>query len=134
MNKAQQKAEALKRMKELALYEDVISEFEDKEKIYYSEGGILYWLDNHPDWVERVREVEKENGILVYHAILSHMEWGDLLSLFYVSQEEEEWYMDHDDLKEGIQLTYNFFLHDKSNGSFGSIGFAPFFGGLKRTA
>lgn len=47
MNKNQQKQEALKRMKLLKLYPNIIKEFEKDGIVNLSEnGGILYWLDS----------------------------------------------------------------------------------------
>ena len=68
MNKNQQKQEALKRMKLLKLYPNIIKEFEKDGIVNLSEnGGILYWLDSTQKAI--VDHFETENNALVYHVM-----------------------------------------------------------------
>lgn len=138
--KEKQKNEALKRMAMLNLMPQVIKDFEKKDKVYYSErqnaffNAILYWLDNEPNYVEIVNKFEKEHNCLVYHCQLTHMEFGDLLSLLYVSDSEEEWEQDKQDLREGYAFSYVVNIGCKYNSDFGTIGIRPSQGGVLRTA
>ena len=130
-----EKVEALERMQILGLAPQVIKEFEETNRLNYSENGILYWVDNNEEWLPLIKEVENEYDILVYHAILTHMVFGRCLSLLYVSKtDKEEWGMDREDIKEDVLMTYTINLDDETSSEFGSIGFARYFGGLKRTA
>lgn len=135
-----QKAEALERMKSLKLAKNVIKSFKDEGVIYYSENqggpfqGILYWLSNEPDYVKLVDEFEKKYNSTVYHAELSHLVFGDCLSLFYVSDTEEEWEMDREDLQDGYAFVYVVNLDDPDCSEFGTIGVRPINGGVVRTA
>lgn len=137
--KEKQKAEALKRMRMLNLMPNVIKDFEKKNKVYYSErqnaffNAILYWVDNEKEYVDLVGKFEKEHNCLVYHCQLTHMEFGDLLSLLYVSENEEEWEQDTNDIREGYAFAYVANLDCDSDSEFGTIGIKPSQGGVLRT-
>ena len=89
------KEEALKRMKLLELYPNVIKEFEKDNVVNLSEnGGFLYWLNDEQKQI--VTEFEEEHDALVYHVIHDFTEFGELLTLLYVSDYDEEWEYDLD--------------------------------------
>lgn len=133
MIREKQKNEAIKRMKILKLYENIIKEFEEENKLNLSESiGVLYWLKEEEK--ELVEEFENENGGLVYHLIRSLTDFGELYSIFYVSKYEEEWDMDLEDLKNNIAFVYVKNLNDELSSEFGSIGFKKSIGGLVRIA
>ena len=127
------KQEALKRMKLLNLYPDVIKEFEKENIVNLSEnGGFLYWLNSEQK--EIVSEFEKEHDALVYHVIHDFTAFGELLTFLYVSDYEEECKDDVNDLKDGYSCAYVKNLSDDFCSEFGSICFRQQFGGLVRTA
>lgn len=138
--KEKQKEEALKRMRMLQLLPNVIKDFEKKNKVYYSErqnkffNAVLYWVDNEKKYVDVVNEFEKKHNCLVYHCQLTHMEFGDCLSLLYVSENENEWSQDKKDIKEGYAFVYVANLDTPSYSEFGTIGIKPSQGGVLRTA
>ncbi len=135
-----QKLEALKRMELLKLLPQVKKDFEKNGTIYYSERqnafflATLYWVSNNEKFIEIINDFEKKHNSMVYHCQLTHTEWGDMLSLLYVSDNEEEWEMDKDDLKEGYALVRVENLDDSNLSEFGSIGIKPAMGGVVRTA
>ena len=127
------KEEALKRMKLLELYPNVIKEFEKDNVVNLSEnGGFLYWLNDEQKQI--VTEFEEDHDALVYHVIHDFTEFGELLTFLYVSDYEEEWEDDVNDLKDGYSCAYVKNLSDDFCSEFGSICFRPQFGGLVRTA
>ena len=136
VNIEEQKAEAINRMKLIKLMPEIIEQFEQDNVVHYSEAmGILYWLSNKPEWEEHIKKLEKKWNILVYHAELSYLEFGTCLSLFYVSQYKEEWAKDRKDLQQGYSCCYVWNMDDDEMCSeFGSIGFRPMNGGVKRIA
>ena len=77
---------------------------------------------------------EEEYNAVVYHVIHSHTNFGELLSLLYVSEHEEEWEYDREDLEEGIAVAYVENLTYWDCSEMGSIGIEPRNGGLARTA
>ena len=145
MDKEELKQEALLRLgllKKQGLDEglDCISrDFEKSERVYYSETmnkmfrGILYWLDNKPEFMALKDKFEKETGGLVYHAELSHTTIGDMLTFFYVSQHKDEWEMDREDIKHGQTFAYVNNLATPEFSEFGSVPFTCVNGGLMRT-
>ena len=133
-----QKQEALERMRMLNIMGKVRNDFRTSDKIYYSErqnsmfNAVLYWLDNNPQFVEIVNEFEKKHNAMVYHAQLTHFEFGDCLSLLYVSSNEEDWQYDREDLKQNCAFVRVENLHNKGFSEFGTIVIKPSMGGIAR--
>ena len=96
--KNKQKQEAIERLKILQrnylVHKNVLNVYKENETIYYSENferfmqGILYWVRNKPQFVEKVKEIEEERNIYVYNCILSHTNFGDILDCLYISADE----------------------------------------------
>lgn len=126
------KQEAIKRMKMLGLYPTVIEEFEQENKLNLSEcQGMLYWLTDKQQQV--VKAFEQKYNSVVYHVIHTFTEFGELLTLLYVSDYEDEWEYDNDDLEQGYPCAYVVNLDDDICSEFGGIGIRPVNGGLIRT-
>ncbi len=131
--KTEQKIEALARMKMLNLYPNIVKEFDKENIVNMSEhGGMLYWLNDEQK--DLISEFEQKYNSIVYHAIHTYTEFGELISLLYVFKYEEEWQQDRDDIVEGYPLVYVINLEDDMCSEFGSIGIKQQFGGLVRTA
>lgn len=128
------KAEAVRRMKMMDVFGRAREAFRRSNKVMVSEPpfGGLYDLN------ERQKEVAKrlldENGALVYMVIRSFCEDMEMESYLYVSDHEEEWGMDRDDIREGYAVTWTENLTYPDCSEFGSIGFRSCGGGLLRTA
>lgn len=152
MKKVKQIMEAEARLAALegmGLHENVRREFKEDATVYYSEPrrltglmaamagedviGVLYWLDNKPEWAEKVRQIEEETGVFVYHATNELTEFGELLSLFVVTQHEEEWESDRAMLKDGEAFCYVLNLDEPDFSEFGYIGFMVAGSGIVRT-
>lgn len=132
MNKTLQKREAIERMQLLQIYKNTIKEFDEENIVNKSESGFLYWLTDEEK--EYVTEFENEYNALVYHVIKNYTQIGTLLTFLYVSDSEEEWEYDRDDLKYGYACAYVKNLEDEHCSEFGSVCIKPQFGGLIRTA
>lgn len=128
------KLEALKRMKMLRIYPNAVRDFKKKARVINkSEGyGALYWLDDEEK--EIVKNFEKESGGMVYACILNCLEFGECLSMLFVSKNEEEWQMDRDDIMGGYAFAYVYNKTYPDCSEYGTIGIKPSFGGLIRTA
>lgn len=137
-----QKKEAIERLKILhekyELLENVITEFEKDDTLYYSEyknkvfSAVLYWVSNREDLTELVKKVEEEKGILVYHAILTPTIYGTYFSLLYVSKNKKEWENEKTDLKDSLPLAYCTNLSDSKMAEFGGIQIAGAMGGIRQ--
>lgn len=126
------KAEAIKRMRALKIIDDAIEQFEKDDIVMVSEPPMagLYWLEDEEK--EMVREFEEEHDALVYMVVRAFTNFGKMDSLLFVSDYDEEWEYDNEDLKDGYVLTYTI-NHDMPDCSeFGSIVVKPMFGGLLR--
>jgi uncharacterized NAD-dependent epimerase/dehydratase family protein len=95
--------------------------------------GILYWVEEE-NIKQAVAEFEEKYNALVYHVIHTVTNFGNLYAFLYVSEHEEEWEMDNDDIenyKQGVAYVYN-----ATNPEFSeleTIGIEPMNGGLYRT-
>jgi len=138
-----QKQEAIKRLellqKEYLLHKNVLKEFKEDETIYYSENlggfyqGILYWLHNKNEYVKVVKEIEKKSNIYVYHCILNHYkDDGDVLTMLYVSSDEEFWEDERRELKDGFPCIYNYSFSFPKLAEFGGAEITGVNGGLAR--
>lgn len=126
------KIEAIQRMKTLKMHENPIREFEKDSVLNKSKhGGILYWLDDKEK--ELVKKFEQKYNAVVYHVIHNYTDYGEMLSILYVSDEKDEWEYDREDLQSGYACAYVINLDDDFCSEFGSIGVRPQFGGLVRT-
>lgn len=138
-----QKQEAIKRLeileKEYLVHKNVLKEFKQNETIYYSENlggafsGILYWVRNKKDFVEKVKEIEEKRNIYVYHCILNHYrDFGDVLTMLYISEDEEFWEYEKEELKDGYASAYVWNISFEPYSEFGDVGIYGVNGGLAR--
>ena len=131
VSKENKKKEAIQRMKALGIYSESIKQFE-RDMVSYSEPpmGANYWLDDEQKAI--IKEFEEEYDALVYFGMRSYTEFGKLDSFLYVSDNEEEWFMDNADIQEGYAVAY-VYNHDVPEYSeIGSIAVRERFGGLVR--
>ena len=136
-----QKTEATHRLQLLEklykMHQNVLREFTADEIIYYSErinksfSGILYCINNKQKYVDAVKEIEQKYNIYIYHCILSHTEFGDVLDMLFVSSAQEEWEQEIEDLKSGYVQSYCYVLNGDSS-EFGTIKIKGINGGLTR--
>lgn len=131
VSKENKKKEAMQRMKALGIYSESIKQFE-QGMVSYSEPpmGANYWLDDEQKAI--IKEFEEEYDALVYFGMRSYTEFGKLDSFLYISDDEEEWFMDNADIQEGYAVAY-VYNHDVPEYSeIGSIAVRERFGGLVR--
>jgi len=135
MERTELKQEAIKRLKMLKVINNVISDFEQEDKLNVSEfGGILFWLDDEVV-KKKISELEEKYGVVVYHVILSQTEFGTMYSFLYVSEEMEYWAEDREELeREGYTYAYVFNKTYPEFSEGGGIIVEPMNGGLRRTS
>lgn len=141
LEKMQQK-ECIERLKILEkkykVYKNIRKDFEEDGTLYYSEDqgsifkGILYWLHNNPEWLKNVQDLENLYNMKVYHCILTHFEFGDVLSLLYVSDDPNEWETEKEELINGMPIIYGLNVTDMFMSEFGSIQIEQANGGICR--
>lgn len=124
--------EAIARMKDLGLHTNTIDDLKKGKVNVSKQMGVLYWANE--DEQKLITKFESENDAFVYHAIYTPTTFGRLFSMLFVSQYEEEWEMDNEDIKSLTPIAMVINLDDEWCSDMGSIGVRPLFGGLVRTA
>lgn len=126
------KKEAIRRMEVLDIYVETINQFETEDLVSYSEAplGANFWLNKEQR--EIVKKFEEEYNALVYFIVRTETEFGTLDSFLYVSDHEDEWEMDNEDLEYGYVVAYVYSYDAPEFSEFGSIQVKSRFGGLVR--
>ena len=129
------KTEALNRMKTLDLFAPCIKAFEKRNEVQLSEmTGGLYEFSGNEELTAKVKAFEEEYNALVYHVIHTFTQFGELYSFLYVSDHQDEWEYDNEDIKENYTMAYVWNKDDEWCSEFGSIAVRQKFGGLVRVA
>ena len=132
--------EVLKRMKKLDLHKNVMRDFQaEKRLLNYSEPhklgnnlvGVLYWVEDK-ELLDKIKEIENEYKITVYHLIHNLTEFGELYSMLYVENTDTNYEYDNQLLDEGIQYAYVWNKDDDICSEFGSIMIKAVNGGVVR--
>lgn len=128
------KEEALRRMKALNMFKDAIRLYETKGVVMMSESllGTLFFLDESIK--KEVEYFEKSENALVYAVIHTPSSFGDLYSLLYVSDYEENWDYDNLYIKDGTPYAYVVNTDDPMLSETGIIGVVSRNGGLVRVS
>lgn len=129
--KEKMKQEAVERMKMLDISPKAIEVFEETGEIGLSIAplsicGII------PEYKKLINEWEEETGCMVYHAIYNGATIGALLTILFVSDDEEEWALDREDIKSGYPMAYVFNLDIPEFSEFGAISVESVNGVLRR--
>lgn len=126
------KTEAIHRMRCMGIFKDAIKQFEKEDIVMVCEPPIggLYWLNDEEK--KMVQEFEQEYNALVYLVVRSFTNIGQMDNIFYVSDHEEEWYADREDIAENLACVYvkNYDMPDCSE--FGTIAYKGVGGGILR--
>ena len=127
------KAEAIDRMETLKLFAPCIKAFKDRDEVQLSEmTGGLYEFSSNEELTAKVKEFETEYNALVYHVIHTYTQFGELYNLLYVSDHEDEWGMDQEDIRGNYVMCYVWNKDDDWCSEFGTIVVRQKFGGLVR--
>lgn len=127
------KIEAVKRMKALGLFGPCIKVFDKHNELQLTEpNGGLYEFSDDAELNEKIKAFEEEYNTLVYHVIHTYTQFGELYNLLFVSDYEEEWEVDNEDIKDGYVVAYVWNKSDDWCSEMGSIVVREFIGGLVR--
>ena len=128
----QLKKEAARRMRELKLLPNIVSDFEKENKLYMSENGHTFELPKNVE--EMVRKHEEEFKEKIYHVIHSFSNIGETYEMCYVSPYLEDWNYEKQMMKHNIVYAYVENISAPENSEAGSIGVTNIFGSLMRNA
>ena len=126
------KEEAIKRMKAMNIYSDAIKQFKNADIVMVSEPplGGLFWLNDEEK--EMVSKFEQENNALVYLVVRSFTNLGIMDNIFYVSDYQDEWFMDNADIDEHYACVYVINYDMPNCSEFGTIAWKSVGGGVIR--
>ncbi len=100
--------------------------FEYQNKVFKSVYYSLYLNKGQADYdemIEAKEEFEKEYQSKVYLILINHTEMGKHISMLYVSNNNEDWNYDNEDLKEHTPYAYVFNCDIPEYSGIGRIGF-----------
>ncbi len=95
--------------------------------------GVLYWLDNEDRFAKAVRDFEEQYECTAYHATHERTNVGELLTVFYVTSDPDEWELDRADAEKNHACAYVINLDDDNLSEFGGVGYKIAAGGIIRT-
>ena len=122
---------ATARMNFIGLAPYAIKEFDNNYVVYKSEGVKLHPLNE--DEKKMVEDFEGKTGFLVYHVMYDDVGMaGCHYALFYVSNCEEEWEQEGQDLINKTPIVYVKNISNPDKSDFGSIGYTVHDGALMR--
>lgn len=125
--------EAIKRMKELKIYNDAIKNFKEGT-VSQSISGYMFWIDESTenDLAKKIADFEAENNAVVYYVITTNTNFGMLYNLLFVGDNEEEWEYEHEDIKDNYVFSYVINVDEPLFSEFGTIVVDQQYGGLVR--
>lgn len=134
-NIEKKKSEALSRMITLRLHPEVMRKFQD-EVLTCSEltESALFHRELTTQEMDYIAKFQEEHNCLVYYTIKSYTNIGTMFALLYISENEEEWAADMEDIQAGTPMAYVVNYDAEWCSEFGSIGVANTGGKLVRTA
>ena len=123
---------AIKRMRAMHIIPDAIKQFKNDDVVMVSEPplGGLYWLNDEEK--KMVHEFEQENNALVYLVVRSFTNLGIMDNIFYVSDYQDEWFMDNTDIDEHYACVYVINYDMPNCSEFGTIAWKSVGGGVLR--
>ncbi len=131
----EQKEIAIQCLEKLDIYKPYIRKFKSKAGVpcFFENFGGFY-VDQEPEIWNKVKEVEKENGGLVYALTHEQTSFGECWSMLYVPRDCEtvEDVLDPINSKEFYVFAYVWNKSDDWCSEFGDIVVRSFGGGIKR--
>ena len=131
----EQKEIAIQCLEKLDIYKPYIRKFKSKAGVpcFFENFGGFY-VDQEPEIWNKVKEVEKENGGLVYALTHEQTSFGECWSMLYVPRDCEtvEDVLDPINSKEFYVFAYVWNKSDDWCSEFGDIVVKSFGGGIKR--
>lgn len=95
----------------------------DTSKLYVSSKyNAILLQGNEFELIDEVNNFEKEHNTFVYHIIQTYTNFGECYSMLYVSNNQDEWVGDYDDLKNNECYAYVWNKSDHICSEIGLIG------------
>lgn len=130
--KEKMKQEAIERMEMLGISPTAIKIFEEDGEVGLSVSPAFPICEITPEYKKLIDKWEEKTGSMAYHAIYNGAAVGALLSILFVSSDEEEWELDKRDMEAGYPMGYVFNLDIPEFSEYGSISVKNVDGILER--
>ena len=130
--KEKMKQEAVERMEMLGISPTAIKIFEEDGEVGLSVSPAFPICEITPEYKKLIDKWEEKTGSMAYHAIYNGADVGALLSILFVSSDEEEWELDKRDMEAGCPMAYVFNLDIPEFSEYGSISVKNVDGILER--
>lgn len=128
------KQEAIKRMGLLGLPLNVTQAFRENRKLHIWDDENMELSSLNELEQEIVAEFERRHQSVVYYAMRTPTNFGELVSFLFVSPYKNEWNIERSDLKENRTVAYVYNMETPEFSELGYIEFEPSYNGnLKRT-
>ena len=103
------KREAIERLRELKLSKDVRNAFEKDGIVMCSYNRCIRNLKESE--LKLIRKWEREHETLAYHVVYSESIYGAMLTIPYISNRQDEWELDREDLREEEKWLYCYVIN-----------------------
>ena len=130
--KEKMKQEAVERMEMLGISTTAIKIFEEDGEVGLSVSPAFPICEITPEYKKLIDKWEEKTGSMAYHAIYNGAAVGALLSILFVSSDEEEWELDKREMEAGSPMAYVFNLDIPEFSEYGSISVKNVDGILER--
>lgn len=130
--KEKMKQEAIERMEMLGISPTAIKIFEEDGEVGLSVSPAFPICEITPEYKKLIDKWEEKTGSMAYHAIYNGAAVGALLSILFVSSDEEEWELDKRDMEAGYPMAYVFNFDIPEFSEYGSISVKNVDGILER--
>lgn len=129
-----QKEIAIKCLEQLNIYKPYIRRFEVADVPCFFENYAGFYADQEEELWNKIKEVEKEYGCLVYAITHEHFEFGECWSMLCVSQESTTIEDCLDQYSEGCFYAFSYVWNksDEWLSEFGDTVVQSFGGGIRR--
>lgn len=108
------KQEAIKRLKALKIEEDKIKAFEEDNTVYKSKTLTPILLELTDDEKALIRQLEKQNNVLVYHLLEGDNHILSQYELLFVTNEKDIWEREIEDIRNDL-ITIQLILIDNKS-------------------
>ena len=128
-----QKAKAIEMMKQMDIYKPYINGFEKQDKVCFFEQFGGFWVYQEPEVEEKMKELEKKYGCMVYAITHEYTQFGECYSFLIVSKYKEEWNRCVvSEKNKHYAFAYVWNKDDDWCSEFGTVVVQSFGGGIKR--
>lgn len=136
MNAVAQKEIAIKCLEKLGIFKPYIRKLRSKAGIpTFFENFAGFYVDQEPEIYSKIKEVEKEYGVLVYALTHELLDCGETWSMLCVPQDIEEEVaacLSNFNQNEFYAFSYVWNKTDPAFSEFGDIAVRAAYGGIKR--